>query len=367
MDTPDTPSRKNEEFTSNAMEAAIRIGFVVLLVGWCFQIIRPFVIPIVWGMIIAVAVFPVYGYLRGVLRNSSRMAAMVVTISMLVILVWPAVLVGGLLVENAKMVVEHVQAGTLKIPPPPKGLEAWPFIGGPLTQIWTLASENIQEALVQLEPQIIMVAKWLLSLVTGMGLAILQFFIAVIIAGFLLSYSTSGYRLAHSIAKRLAGDRGEELANLAEATVRSVARGVLGVALIQSGLAGVGFYVAGIPAAEFWAFLCLILGVVQIGVFPIMIPVVIYVFSVHDTAIAILFLIWTVFVSLLDNILKPIFLGRGLDVPMVVIFMGAIGGMLLSGIIGLFIGAVVLTLGYKLFLAWLAVDSPPSTDFPAPS
>lgn len=352
-----TPTR-NEEFTRNATEAAIRIGLVVLWVGWCFQILRPFIIPIVWGLIIAVAIYPVYGYLRTLLKNSPRVSAIFVTVGMLVILVWPAVLVGDLLVENGKMVVDHLRAGTLSIPPPPQGLETWPLIGKPLANIWNLASVNIEGALDQLKPQIRMLASWLLSMVTGTGLAILQFFVAVIIAGVLLAQSTPGYQLAHSIGRRLAGNRGDELATLAEATVRSVARGVLGVALIQSSLAGLGFFIAGIPAAGFWAFLCLILGVVQIGVFPIMIPVVLYVFSTNDTVTAVLFLIWTIFVSLLDNILKPIFLGRGLDVPMVVIFMGAIGGMLWSGIIGLFIGAVVLTLGYKLFMAWLDAEQP---------
>ena len=260
-----TPTR-NEEFTRNATEAAIRIGLVVLWVGWCFQILRPFVIPIVWGLIIAVAIHPVYGYLRTLLKDSPRVSATLVTVGMLVILVWPAVLVGGLLVENGKMVVDHLRAGTLGIPPPPQGLEAWPLIGKPLANIWNLASENIEEALGQLKPQIRMLASWLLSMVTGTGLAILQFFVAVIIAGVFLAHSTPGYQFAHSIGRRLAGDRGDELTTLAEATVRSVARGVLGVALIQSSLAGLGFFIAGIPAAGFWAFLCLILGVVQIGV-----------------------------------------------------------------------------------------------------
>ena len=356
-----TPPR-NEEFTKNAVEAAIRIGLVVLWVGWCFLILRPFVIPIVWGLIIAVAIYPVYGSLRTLLHDSPRVSAVLVTAGMLVILVWPAVLLGGILVENGEMVVNHLRDGTLTVPPPPQGLETWPLIGKPLANIWNLASVNIEGAFVQLEPQIRMLASSLLSMVTGTGLAILHFFVAVVIAGVLLAYSASGYQLAHSIGRRLAGDRGTELATLAEATVRSVARGVLGVALIQSLFAGLGFFIAGIPAAGFWAFLCLILGIVQIGVWPVMIPVVIYVFSTQDTLTSVLFLIWSIFVSLLDNILKPIFLGRGLDVPMVVIFMGAIGGLLLSGIIGLFIGAVVLTLGYKLFLAWLEVDPPTHED-----
>ena len=149
--------------------------------------------------------------------------------------------------------------------------------------------------------------------------------------------------------------------------MRSVARGVLGVALIQSSLAGWDSSLRESLQRDSVAFLCLILGVIQIGVLPIMIPVVLYVFSTTDTVTAVLFLIWSIFVSIIDNILKPVFLGRGLEVPMVVIFMGAIGGMLLSGIIGLFIGAVVLTLGYKLFLAWLNVDQPSYTDKVDPS
>lgn len=219
---------------------------------------------------------------------------------------------------------------------------------------------NIEGALAQLEPQIRMLASWLLSMVTGTGLTVLQFLGAVLIARVLLAYSTPGYQLAHSIGRRLAGDRGAELATLAEATVRSVARGVLGMGLIQSLFAGLGFLPRGNPCSR-------ILGIfvshpgnranrcrANHG------PSGHLRFSTHDTLTSVLFLKWPNFVSLLDNILKPIFLGQ--EVPMVVIFMGAIGGMLLSGIIGLFIGAVVLTLGYKLFLAWLDVDQPTCGD-----
>jgi predicted PurR-regulated permease PerM len=351
-------SSQNEAFTNNAMEAAIRIGLVVLWAAWCFQIVRPFVIPIVWGLIIAVAVYPFYAQLSTILKHSHRAAAILVTVGMLIILVWPAVLLGGVLVENVQMLIDRLRDGAITIPPPPPGVETWPFIGESLAKIWSLASVNLQAAVEQFEPQLMVIARWLLSVAAGTGLAILQFVVAVIIAGVLLAHSSAGHHLAHNIGRRLAGERGAGFAELAEATVRSVARGVLGVAVIQSLLAGLGFVVAGIPAAVFLGFLCLILGVVQIGIAPIMIPVVIYVFSINDTVTAILFLIWAIFVGLLDNILKPIFLGRGLAVPMVVIFMGAIGGMLWAGIIGLFIGAVVLALGYKLFLAWLDVVKP---------
>ena len=137
----------------------------------------------------------------------------------------------------------------------------------------------------------------------------------------------------------------------------SVSNGILGVALIQSILAGLGFMVAGVPAAGLWALLCLILSIAQIGLFPIVIPIIIYLFYTADTFTAVAFLIWSISVGLLDSILKPILLGRGVKTPMAVIFIGAIGGLLSSGVIGLFIGAVILALGYDLFLLWLSDSS----------
>jgi predicted PurR-regulated permease PerM len=132
-----------------------------------------------------------------------------------------------------------------------------------------------------------------------------------------------------------------------------VTRGILGVAVIQAILAGLGFLAAGVPAAGLWALIALILSVVQLGVFPVLIPVLIYLFFTADLLTTLLFLGWAVFVGSIDNVLKPILLGRGVAVPMWVVFIGAIGGLLSMGIIGLFIGPVVLVLGYTLFLAWL--------------
>ena len=279
------------------------------------------------------------------------------TLVLLFVLVGPAVFVGKVLVENVMTLAENFSKGTISIPPPREGVENWPLIGEPLQKLWSLASVNIEEALQQLAPQIKVLGKWLVGAVAGAGLGLLQFVFACIIAGLLLVHAQGGYRVAYSIAHRLVGERGGEFTKLAEATVRSVATGVLGVALIQSSLAAVGFFVVGLSAAGLLTFICLVLAVVQIGVNPITIPAVIYVFSTADTFTAVMFLIWNIFVGVIDNILKPLLLGRGVNVPMVVIFIGAIGGMLLSGIIGLFLGAVILALGYKIFMAWLDEDA----------
>ena len=340
-------------FVSRALEAAIRIGLVFLLLAWCFEIVRPFITPIVWGAIIAVAAYPGYIWLQGRLGGHRKLAATLFTLVMLIVVIAPTVLLSGTLVEAVKPLAVNLSEGSLTIPPPPETIKSWPVIGDNLYGFWTLASQNIQAALQKIGPEIKAVGTWLLTTAAGAGFGILQFVFAIIIAGVLMPQAGGAYRTAHALSERLAGKQHTDLVDLAEKTVRSVASGILGVALIQALLAGLGFMVAGVPAAGFWALLCLLLSVAQIGIFLILIPVIIYLFNTADIVTAVGFLIWSIPVGLIDNILKPILLARGVKTPMVIIFMGAIGGFLASGIIGLFIGAVVLSLSYEIFLLWL--------------
>ena len=352
-------------FVSNALEATIRIGILALLAAWCFSIVKPFIIPIAWGIIIAVAEYPGYLKLRRALGGRSASAAAVIALLGLVLLITPTVMLSSTLVDSVHGLARGLQEGTIAVPPPPETVREWPVVGDNLYAFWEQASQNLATALGNITSQLKAIGSWLLSTAAGAGFGILQFVIAIVIAGFLLASAERGAKAARAIAIRLAGDKGAEFAKLAEATVRSVTRGILGVAIIQALLAGLGFMVMGIPGAGLWALLCLLLSVIQIGVLPITLPAVIYVFSTADTVPAIVFLVWSVFVSILDNILKPVLLGRGVEVPMAVIFIGAIGGFISSGIIGLFVGAVVLVLGYKLFLAWL-VDAPEVQALAAP-
>jgi predicted PurR-regulated permease PerM len=342
-----------ESSTPRAVETAIRIGLLVLLVAWCYQIVEPFLVPIVWGIIIAVAGYPGYLRLRGWLNGREIAAAVVFSLLLLVAILAPTALLSGTLVEGAQGLVEGVQEGRIVIPPPPPGVADWPMIGDWVEGYWSRAADNLAATLSSFAPQIKAAGQWLLGAAAGAGFGLLQFIFAVAIAGVLLARAEAGKAAGEAIALRLAGERGRDFAALAEATVRSVTRGILGVALIQATLAGLGFLAVGVPAAGLWALIALLLSVVQLGVFPVVIPVLIYVFFTADTLTAVLFLIWSIFVGSIDNVLKPLLLGRGVAVPMAVIFIGAIGGFLSSGIIGLFVGPVVLVLGYKLFLAWL--------------
>jgi predicted PurR-regulated permease PerM len=350
----DDTSREARQFMDRAVEASIRIAVIALVAAWCFEIVRPFIIPVVWGIIIAIGVYPGYRWLEVALGGRRVTAAVVLSLIILAVLLVPAALLSGSLVEAAHGLARGFDEGTLAIPPPPDWVGGLPFVGPGLNDFWREASTDLETALVPIAPQVKAFLRWLLETAAGVGVGLLQFVFAIVIAGVLLAQTQGGSRVAFAVARRLAGDRGAEFTVLAEATVRSVTRGILGVALIQSILAGLGWLAVGIPGAGLWALLALLLSTVQIGIFPITIPAVVYVFYHADTATFLIFLIWSLFVSSIDNILKPILLGRGVQVPMAVVFIGAIGGFLSSGIIGLFVGAVVLVLGYKLFLAWLA-------------
>jgi predicted PurR-regulated permease PerM len=198
-----------------------------------------------------------------------------------------------------------------------------------------------------------------LSAAAGVGAGILKFVVSIIIAGVLLANDAGGGQAARAIATRLTAERGNESVELAAATVRSVTLGILGVALIQTLLASLGFLLVGVPGAGLWALFVLILAVVQLPTILVLGPIIVYVFSTSSTATAVVFAIWSLLVGMSDAFLKPLLMGRGVDVPMLVIFIGAIGGFVTSGIIGLFVGAVILALGYKLFLAWLKEDTQP--------
>jgi predicted PurR-regulated permease PerM len=357
--TSSESSDNENAFMQHTLEAVIRIGLIAGLVTWCFLIARPFLVPIIWGAIIAIAVFHGYDRLQTALGGRRITAAVLVAFLMLLLLVVPSVLLGNSLVIGVRNVVDLFQSGEFKIPPPPESVAGWPLVGEPIAKTWALASQDLEGALRQASPMLKGFGVWLLGAAAGAGLALLQFVLAIVISGAFLANSEAAGRMTEAVAIRLAGERGLEFAKVAEQTVRSVASGILGVALIQALLAGLGFLVAGVPAAGLLTLVCLLFGVIQLGVVIVLIPVVIYLFSTADTTTAVGFLIWAILVAPVDNILKPLLLGRGVDVPMLIIFVGAIGGFLSAGIIGLFLGAVVLALGYKLFLSWLGQDSTP--------
>ena len=344
---------KPEDFSRRAVEAALKIGLLFVLLNWCFHIAKPFINPLAWGVIIAVALYPLHQKLTAWLGEREKLSAVLVTGLLLLIILGPCGVLASIIGENVRELADSLQQNQLNIPQPPEKVAAWPVIGEPLFNFWQLAASNFGEALKTFAPQLKQASKWLLTSGAMAIMAILQLLVSVIICGLLLINGDSGHRLALAIGRRLAGKKGEEWTELCIATIRGVARGILGVALIQALLAGVGFFLAGVPAAGLLTVFCLFLAVAQLPTFILILPSIVYVFSHQDTLTATVFMAWMLGVGAIDNILKPILMGRGVDLPMAVVFVGAIGGMIFSGIIGLFVGAVVLALGYKLFLSWL--------------
>jgi len=346
-------------FVNNALEAFIRITVVGLLAIWCFKIGRPFIQIILWGIIIAVAIRPTHRKIQSALGGRGKLAATLITLFALVLVILAGFMLSGTLIDGAKGLSIKIKEGTLAVPPAPQSVKSWPIIGKPLYQLWSLASVNLKAALSRFTPQLTAFSQWLLSNAARSGVGILKFIVAIGIAGIFLVKADSGYKAAKAIGTRLAGEGGVELVDLAGSTLRSVVKGIIGVAVIQSLLAGVGCLVAGVPGAGLWALLVLFLAVAQLPTLLVLGPIIIYVFSTASTVTAVLFMIWSILVGLSDNFLKPILLGRGVQVPMIIVFIGAIGGFISSGIIGLFVGAIVFVVGYQLFLAWLHQKAAP--------
>jgi len=348
-------------------EAAIRLALLTAVVAACLRIIWPFVLPVVWGVIIAIAVWPIFRRLAAVCGGRQKLAAGIFVMVALAALIIPSWLVAESVTDVVLTAGEKLASGSVTVPAPPDDIADWPIIGERLAAGWNKAVADPPAVALAFKPQIVAVGSGLLSTAAGMGLGVLQFAFSIILAGVFLATATGGANAARAFAVRIAGEeRGKELAKTATDTVSSVVKGVLGVALVQSVAATLGMLLVGVPAATTWGLLVLLLAIVQLPPLLILGPMCFYVFSTTGTFGAVTFTIWALIVSVSDSFLKPLFLGRGVAVPMLVILIGAIGGMLAFGVLGLFVGAVVLAVGYQLTTAWFNdpafAPSQPSND-----
>jgi predicted PurR-regulated permease PerM len=351
-----TSFSKDSAYFARGREIFIRLSLLALMGISCVLILRPFLNLILCGTIIAIGMFPAYRMLTRALGGRAKLAAALCSVLLLVLLIVPCVMMAGTLAAGIQSLTRQLQAGRLNLPPPPASLDKLPFLGPRLEELWTLASTNVQEVIKSFSPQIEKSLPTILSASAGFGGTIIQFLIAVILAGYLLATSEANDRFAERVFVRIFGDQGQEFKELVASTIRTVTNGILGVAVIQTLFASLGFWLAGLPGAGLWAIIFLVLSVLQVGGL-VLIPAVLYGFAAFSTTRAVIFLIWCIIVGLMDNVLKPILLGRGGKVPMGVIFLGVLGGFIaMNSIIGLFVGAIVLSVGYKLFMAWLDGD-----------
>lgn len=347
----------NEEpHIQRSINTALRIGFIAMLFIMSYLILKPFLLLIMWAIIIAVALFPLHKKFSKVLGNKEKLSATLIVLIGISLIIIPSIMFTASTVDSLQILSTELEAGSFTVPEPEKSVADWPVVGGIIYETWELAHKSISLVIVKFTPQLMEYAPKVLSFATGLVGTVFLFIISLIIAGALLVNTKAAEKTAISVFKTLAGSEGEHFAILAGQTIRSVVQGVLGTAVLQTFFISIGLLLVGFPAAGIVALIVLFVAIIQMPVILIMIPAIIYVFSYAGTTVAIIFTIWTVIWSASDSFIKPMLMGRGMDIPMLVILLGAIGGMMLGGIIGLFIGAVALAFSYKVFQAIIKVD-----------
>ena len=357
-------NESNEQVEKNVINLTIKLGVLLLLFYWCFGIVQPFIIPVVWAVVIAVSLYPLYQMMLPKLKDKRGLAGTVFTLVALAMLLTPVFMFSGSMIDGVQNLSKSIDTGTLKVPAPPTDVKEWPVIGDKVYTAWKLASVNIDDAIIKYTPQIKTISKKVFSAIMGGGAGVLMFFISIIIAGVLMVNADGAVKAVQDFVSKLSPKYGTEFVKTTTLTIRSVAQGVIGIAIVQATFVGVGFWAVDVPGAGLWALLVLILSIAQMPPFLVILPVIVYVFAQEDmsTITLVIFTAWSVFGGILDGLLKPFVMGRGMDIPMLVILLGAIGGMIMSGILGLFTGAIVLAIGYMLYTHWLNDGMPVEAD-----
>jgi len=345
--------KTDEAFMNRSLGSAMRIGFVALLFVLSFGILKPFLSPVVWGITIAVGIYPLHKKFARFLGNRAKLSAVLISLIGISIIVVPSVMFTSSTVESVTKTVDAIEDETLEISPPNEKVKDWPLIGEKTYEFWSSANKNLTSTLQKYQPQLKDLVPKITKAIASAAGSIFLFILAMIIAGALLLVAEPGEKAANQIFRTFVGERGEDFTGLSIATIRSVVAGVIGIAVIQTFFLSLGMFIIHVPAAGIIAIVILIVTIVQLPPILVMIPVIIYVFSFADPVPAIIFTVWAILWSMADMVLKPMFLGKGVDVPMLVILLGAIGGMMMGGPVGLFVGSVVLALAYKIFMAML--------------
>jgi predicted PurR-regulated permease PerM len=340
----------------DVIHLAVRLGLLAFLVYWSFILVRPFVPILAWSAVLAVALYPAFDWLSSHLGGRPKLAATIVTGLCLAIIIGPVAWLGLGLIDSLTEMSEQFGNGRLVVPSPPPGLGDWPIVGQPLHELWSKASNNLEAAFRQFAPYLKPLAGFLLAFAGGLGIGTLKFLLSVILAGFLFPSGPRLVAASRGFLSHVVAQRSEDFLALAGATIRSISQGVIGIAIFQALLIGLGLKLIGVPHASVLSFAVLILGILQIGSLIVLLPVIIWIWSTKDLAIALPATIFLVLAGLSDNVLKPLLMGRGLATPMPVIFVGLIGGTLAHGIVGLFVGPIILAVAWELMRAWLRED-----------
>jgi len=341
-------------YVKTAIDLILKIGSLFLVVYLCIRILNPFLSMLVWGLVIAIILFPLFLKLDGWLGNRKKLSSLIITLILLSLIVLPSIWLVNQMIDGVRYLAGSFEGGEIKFPVPPESVREWLVIGPWLYEKWTGLAQDFGDSIKGFIPQLTSWIEKILGTLANTGLGIVQFAASIIIAGIFLLFFKEGADSGRKVFSKVVGERGEEFMLVSLQTIRNVAAGVLGVAILQSMLMGVGMIFSGIPLAAVWIIVVLIMAIAQIPVLLFNIPLIIYLFAFKDPLPAALWTVYFLAMGAVDNILKPIFMGKGSDVPMLVIFLGAIGGFIAFGFIGLFLGSIILSLAYKLYLTWIS-------------
>src|SRR5262245_21256568 len=315
-----------DSLRSLTIDIAIRLGLLALLAYWSLLVIGPFVTVLLWSGILTVALFPVFDWLARLL-GSKPLAATILTVLSLLIVLGPVMWLGFAMIGGIELLVKGIDTGELAIPMPPDFVKSWPVVGEQIFQFWSRAATNTEAILLEAAPYLKPIGSKLLSMSRSVAVGLLEFIGSIVIAGFLYAPGPRILEFIRVLLRRVLGHESQGMVQLIGSTIRNVARGVVGIALLQSLLAGIGFIAAGLLT-----FIALLLGVIQIGPSILLIPVVIWSWMTMEPLSALLFTAYMIPVGLADNVLRPVVMARGLTTPMPVILVGVIGGMIAYGI-----------------------------------
>ena len=339
------------------MQVYVRLILLLAVAWFCVETFAPFLALILWSLILAVSLHPLNQWLSERLHLSEGKAAIIFILIALLIVGIPTVLLGVSLAEHVTEWVSILSDHHFQVPEANPAVADWPVVGQALFDLWQRAHEDLVSAAQMVQPQLIASGRVLLGAVANTLLALALFFVALLIAGFMMANATKGgYQIRQLLGTFADHQRGDELQDLVVATIRSVSNGVVGVAFLQALALGVGFLMLDVPAAGVLALAVLFLGVLQLpsSLF-VVFPVLAWVWLAGEASMVanVLGTVYLFAASMSDNLLKPYLLGRGVDTPMPVVLIGALGGMAAEGLIGLFVGAVMLSVGYKLLMSWV--------------
>lgn len=347
---------ENQLTNNSVYDTTIRLLVLLLIIAWCLMIMMPFANIILWSLILSMAFYPLHKGISKKLGGKPKLASTIIIVVALIVIILPLWLLIDSLIHEVKELKTAYDSGLLKIPPPNEAVKAWPIIGEQFYSLWKTASVNITNIAVKYQDQLTTLGGKLAKGIFNAAGSVVQLVVAFVIACIILVFEGVNEPV-RKFFRKLAGVRGDEFADVTVKTVGNVVKGILGVALILALLHGIAFTVAGVPYAAVWTLFVFILAVLQIPLFLITLPVVIFFFVTKSILAAIIWTIVIVLIGLSDNVLRPILLAKGAPVPMLVIFIGVIGGFIFTGFSGLFTGAIVMSLGYMLFISWIESDT----------